>query len=708
MVTTVIAIVSLAITITGVIIKASTVAHAAISINKVLEIENIDGIRGFDEVYIDLAGQAGNMLLFFIQLATMIVYVCAFLCLVFNAFKLWAGTAEIKKIFVDTIYKCVMVMALMFVYPSVVEKVYTVGTEIGVQMAGGEKSIVSAFANIATTTNNMINKGLSPVLEIAKNGAIDINGNLTVTTDTLKDLTSSSGLTQDQLIEYARANGLTVIDKNDANYTALNSALKDKKTKKDVKNSVKNNKQTLKKNKNKIKQNMAIVEALTKLFSTVDSDSIENSEANDVSVSDILNMSKETSKKIFYNPYIGTSKRLSMSTLLKTGVVVADICSEGMKGNLTDDDDKTETKVKDISGASLPVLLKLIVKFVKYFVYKIAIIIGVLFLGIEYVITTIEYLIVCAVSAIMIPLLFIDSTKSFATNILKMLLTYFVKIVVTTMMCFFVMTMYINSACDLITMDLSSVIGFLYYLYIIVLGMVLAKSSGKIASAVVSGNPSMGLGDVVNEFRGMSHAAHVASHHAQQAAQHVKQDAQKVAGKTQKVGGEIRNNVAQRQGAKAAGSAASQNVADTVHAKGGLEGGGGAWLESMGYDRSESGLRQAQNDASKSAKKDFMHDARKQQWKDWATKTFTGSDAYHEERNGIYDGVIRHGQEITNDKGTHQATWEDVRNAVKYRGGQNAAKSVDQWGNKKLTAQDRLNKVRAQRGEPVLPPNHER
>lgn len=712
MVTTIIAITSLIITLVGVGVKVGTVVHAGISLGKVLDIENIDGIRGFDEVYIDLAGQAGNMLLYFIQLSTMIVYVCAFLCLVFNAFKLWAGTAEIKKIFVDTIYKCVMVMALMFVYPSVVEKVYTVGTEIGVQMAGGEKSITAAFANIAETTKGMLDKGLGPVIEIAKSGAYDVNGELTVTTDTLKELTSSSGLTQDQLIEYARANGLNVIDKNDANYKALNSALKDKNTKKDVKNSVKNNKQTLKKNKNKIKQNIAIVEALTKLFSTTDFDSIENSESNDVSVSDILNMSKETSKKIFYNPYIGDSKRLSMSTLLKTGIVIADICSEGIKGNLTDDDNKAETKVKDISNASLPLLLQLIVKFAKYFVYKIAVLISVLFLGIEYVITTIEYLIVCAVSAIMIPLFFIDATKQFATNILKMLLTYFVKIVVTTMMCFFVMTMYINSACDLVTMDLSSVIGFLYYLYIIVLGMVLAKSSGKIASAVISGNPSMGLGDVVNEFRGMSHAAHVASHHAQQAVQHAKQDAQKVADKTKNVGGEIRNNVAQRQGAKAAGSAASQNVADTVHAKGGLEGGGGEWLKSMGYDRSESGLRQAQNDASKSAKKDFMRDARKQNFSDWATKTFTGSDAYHKQnRDGSFDFNLKYGQEFSDKDGHAQkATWEDVRNAVKFKGTQSADNNVavDKFAEgrkRKMTAAEkRLAKTRREMGQPYMGP----
>lgn len=100
---------------------------------------------------------------------------------------------------------------------------------------------------------------------------------------------------------------------------------------------------------------------------------------------------------------------------------------------------------------------------------------------------------------------------------------------------------------------------------------------------------------------------------------------------------------------------------------------------------------------------------------DWGFKKLTGTDAYHkgeQNKDGTFkniDGNLQYGQEFIDQEGrSHKATWEDVRNAVKYRGGQNAANSVDQWGNKKLTAQDRLNKVRAKRGEPVLPPNYER
>lgn len=141
-----------------------------------------------------------------------------------------------------------------------------------------------------------------------------------------------------------------------------------------------------------------------------------------------------------------------------------------------------------------------------------------------------------------------------------------------------------------------------------------------------------------------------------------------------------------------------------------LEGGGGEWLKSMGYDRSESGLRQAQNDAGESAKKDFAHEFNKQTMGDWGFKKLTGTDRLHKQNDdGSFDFSLQHGQEFIDDRDVvKKATWEDVRDAVKYRGGQNAANSVDQWGNKKLTAQERLDKVRAKMGQPVLPPSRER
>ncbi len=60
-----------------------------------------------------------------------------------------------------------------------------------------------------------------------------------------------------------------------------------------------------------------------------------------------------------------------------------------------------------------------------------------------------------------------------------------------------------------------------YFLFIFALGLTLSKSSGKIASVLVTGNPSMGLGDLVSEFRSMGQIAGHAAKEVEHAAQAV-------------------------------------------------------------------------------------------------------------------------------------------------------------------------------------------
>ena len=127
---------------------------------------------------------------------------------------------------------------------------------------------------------------------------------------------------------------------------------------------------------------------------------------------------------------------------------------------------------------------------------------------IEYCLSMIEFLIVASVSSLFIPLYFIDATKQYATNILRIIFSYFVKIMVVTMMAFFVMGMFINMGSKMCSMDIGSNLACFYFIFNALIGMALVKAGGKVASAVISGNPSMGLGDFMNEVRSMGHSIH--------------------------------------------------------------------------------------------------------------------------------------------------------------------------------------------------------
>ena len=155
--------------------------------------------------------------------------------------------------------------------------------------------------------------------------------------------------------------------------------------------------------------------------------------------------------------------------------------------------------------------MKLIGGIAQFIVYKLGMVICTIFLMLEYSITLIEFLLVGSISTLLIPLFFIDATKQFVSNLIRMILTYFVKLMVTIMMIFFVMGMYLRMAESMYTRVLSDTGSVLYYVFILALGLILAKSSGKVASAVISGNPSLGLGDIAHQMRGMSHAMHTGS-----------------------------------------------------------------------------------------------------------------------------------------------------------------------------------------------------
>lgn len=62
--------------------------------------------------------------------------------------------------------------------------------------------------------------------------------------------------------------------------------------------------------------------------------------------------------------------------------------------------------------------LKWLGTIIKNFVFKIGLILAMIIIMIEYTLTVIEFFIVMAMSILLIPMFFLDATKSFATNIL--------------------------------------------------------------------------------------------------------------------------------------------------------------------------------------------------------------------------------------------------------------------------------------------------
>ncbi len=83
---------SLVISVVGVGVKAATANELIGVLNDALDINNMSGLKTFDKPYMNITSNALIMITNFMNYAQLLVCICAFLCLIFNAFKLWAST----------------------------------------------------------------------------------------------------------------------------------------------------------------------------------------------------------------------------------------------------------------------------------------------------------------------------------------------------------------------------------------------------------------------------------------------------------------------------------------------------------------------------------------------------------------------------------------------------------------------------------------
>lgn len=632
---TIVSIASLVVSVAGVVLKASAANELVGALNDAMDIANMEGLKLFDTPYMNITSNALGMIVNFMQYAGLLVSICAFLALIFNAFQMWCSTLEFKKFYADAIYKCLVVMILMNVYPTVITKTYLFATELGVEASGGEKTVITAFSGLAKQTKKIWEAGTASMIDQLQNG-VGEDGKMVVDQNLIKTFTEY-GMTEEEAIAWAKEKGIEV------------STGKVKGSqKKAQKNAIKAFKNDTEKQKY-MKQSMAVIHAMSQIL-TGSSDSAMAD--GSISATEILKMGDDTLDNVFYNPYIKGTKRLSFSAMMKTAVIIAECASAGAMSATEETDKSKQSSWEDLAKSKKPHLLFTFVGklLMNTFIYKILMLITVAYCMIEYIVTLIEYLIVAAVSALLIPFFFIDATKQFAMNILKSIFSYFIKILVTTMMIFFVISMYIDlGSLILARKDLDSIMSLLVYACITMLGMILVKNSGKIAGAVISGNPAMGLGDVVNQARGMSAAMHHASQEMRQFGNQVKGAAMAA----QKFGGRMADINEARAGAKAAGQ---QTFA-------GLDAANVAGRVSM----TENDMKHEAN----AAKRASAFQAGKQMFGDAAYKAFTGRDRVHDDK-----GALRVGQDWYDKNGNlHKASVKDVQNANAMR----AVKMSKDW-----------------------------
>ena len=109
-----------------------------------------------------------------------------------------------------------------------------------------------------------------------------------------------------------------------------------------------------------------------------------------------------------------------------------------------------------------------------------------------------------------------DATKSYAENLIKIFFNYFFKILITIFVCFFSLGMFLEIILIAFTTERESFF-IVLFLVTLAIGTMFCSKIPNILSTLLSGNPSMGFGNVMETARGAAHGMHMAQHAVQSA-----------------------------------------------------------------------------------------------------------------------------------------------------------------------------------------------
>lgn len=472
---------------------------------------------------------------------------CCFLCIIFNCFKLWFSTTEVKKFFVDIIYKLLICIILLLCYVPFTNSLLVLATELGASISGGYEKInrtyVTAYANMETA----IEEGLQDITKsMYENAVVDKDGNKYISNKMVEDLIEC-GMSENDVKTWAEKNGLNIayptyrngwkivngdmvwdyshtqksssdefVGYSDKNGNALSTkgwffTSLDAFTKK-IKKTGK--KYDAKKQKELVKK----INSLQLVLSGEDIMPDDLNKSVDEQTNEKKLSSVTTLKNMYYAPYLVNTKGdntffLSPSKILKTVTVMSDAVAYSV--NLTINEQTGDVEDSKLNPGGIWTF-KGFVKFLEGLIYKLGMMICCVIIMAEYTLTILEFFLIRGLATLLIPFFFLDVTKSYAENLIKIFFSYFFKILITVFICYFSMGLFLDTAVITFATPLES-FTIVLYLSTLTIGTMFCAKVPQILNTLLSGNPSMGWGSIVETARGAAQGLHMAQHAAQSA-----------------------------------------------------------------------------------------------------------------------------------------------------------------------------------------------
>ena len=535
-----------------VLLTAVAATAAASSVN--LKLASVK-YRPFDAPFLD--GIQSFIIIFYNLQRVVIVLATTIGCIniVWNCFKLWLGTEQVKKVCTDIISKFLIFIVAMNVYPLVMGDVLELSMSLGAHASGGYDKVFNAFYSQAKHSAKILsecNSKLKTVLTDGGKGLSDEDVKKILTTSVLKnseDLypeVKRAGVRSDQSTytkisvtgkekEYMDM-GVAVdvdswmgYDSKTGTYKPLNSydlSVKeaDNESRK-ITSAASKIIQT-----NDYQTALDTLVAYDEVFSyhpsadALKADEFFRNHPNYTPVDengDSIMQSYNQYQYFTFNVFLtykenGVEKEtlfLSPASMLKMGLLVSDILGRRIDGGMVMDEKGyatyEKTTFQDKSNKTL-------MGKVKDFIMKLVISLGLNFtciiITIQYVTCILEYILVSSVGCIFIPFCLWDGTKSFAQKLITMFSSYFIKLLMQITCIFWTYAMFLKMGANTIGdgANQSTFWQFTYVVFICFMCIMMNKSAPQFAVALLNGNPQLSLGEFMSTANSIANTARTA------------------------------------------------------------------------------------------------------------------------------------------------------------------------------------------------------
>lgn len=462
----------------------------------------------------------------FANIASTLAIALFFTTILWNAFRLWFGTQQVRKAAIDIMLKCLLFTALVMCYRGIQYGVLELSMKIGATAGGGANELSTAFTDMRNSlesklsvTRQLLDKALKSA---KKNGAV-------LTEKEVETFAKGMGKTEEEMTATINNYGIQtttsagkmlkndLTGKNGAESAIISWLYLPFRTEiavaQGIDNSIKVNKiykgmdDSEKAKMKKMLKNGEGDRLLTLMnaFNDVLIDASEETSSSAKSSS-----AKSNIKSYLFNPYItldsSTASEFKMEDLkkmgsgnlmispgamIKTSCLIASILFEQVSNETTDG-----AYISKIFKAST---WKSIFNYIILIVMTITLIMSSVFCVIQYSMCLFEYFITTSIGVMFIPCILFDGTKSFASKLITLFVSYFVKITVMLLCLFWTYATYMKVGMSIaFNTEPISLVMFSYLMFTVILGFVVTQNAPQIAVTVLNGSPQLSMGEFLH------------------------------------------------------------------------------------------------------------------------------------------------------------------------------------------------------------------